>query len=95
MTSDAVVGMPLRHSQNGSYGLDELISLPAPVVPNARPLACPDRWRSVRVIPRSRRPAARERSLTAVRLAAIFVASLRHSRASALMPSAASPESVG
>ncbi len=49
--------------------------------------AFPVRARTVRVIPRTRRPTARERSRTAVRLALTIAASFRPSRANARTPS--------
>jgi hypothetical protein len=58
-------------------------------------LASPERRRIVRVIPRSRRPNARERSRTRAFFSPIRSASLRPSLASARTPCAASPESVG
>ncbi len=49
----------------------------------------------MRVIPRNRRPIARERSRTRRFLSPMSLASLRPSLASALTPCDASPESVG
>ncbi len=57
--------------------------------------ASPERARSVRVIPRNRRPIARERSRTRRLLSPIRPASPRPSLASALTPCAANPASVG
>jgi hypothetical protein len=57
--------------------------------------ASPERRRIVRVIARSVRPIDRERSRTRRFCSLTNFASLRPSRASALTPSEASPESVG
>ena len=58
-------------------------------------LASPERRRIVRVIARSLRPIARERSRTRLVFSPISFASLRPSRASTLTPPAARSESVG
>jgi hypothetical protein len=57
--------------------------------------ASPERRRIVRVIARNRRPIDRERSRTRRFVSPTSFASLRPSRASALTPCEASPESVG
>jgi hypothetical protein len=58
-------------------------------------LASPERRRIVRLIARSLRPIARERSRTRRCCSPISLASLRPSRASVLTPADASPASVG
>jgi hypothetical protein len=57
----------------------------SPVSLSTSAFASPERRRIVRAIPRSLRPIARERSRTRERFSATSLASLRPSRASALL----------